>query len=142
MRIGYFSLTLLTLASLGSVSYAQYAAVQDGDAARGARLFRQNCAGCHGDKGTGNRKGPSLVDVVGGVPTAPGFQYKSAMIFMSWVWSVERLNRFLEDPTEVQGANPASRVRKKKDREDIIAYLMTLRSPEGAPPVRERGSRY
>lgn len=113
------------------------ALAQEGNAARGAKLFRQKCASCHVNKGAGGR-GPNLMDIVGGQPTAEGFTYKSAMVFMSWSWTLERLDRFLQDPTEVSGANPASRVSNKKDRADVIAYLKTLRSPEGTPPVRGR----
>ena len=58
---------------------------------------------------------------------------------MSWTWRVERLDRYLENPNQaVPGATTASRVRNKKYRADIIAYLKTLRSPPGTEPVRFR----
>src|SRR5262249_34198164 len=35
-------------------------AVAEGDAAAGATVFEQNCAGCHGPQGTGGGVGPTL----------------------------------------------------------------------------------
>jgi len=119
-----------------SLFFSALAVAQEGDAARGAKLFRERCASCH-HKGK-DARGPNLTDIVGSTPTDPNFKYKSAMAFMSWVWTADRIDRFLQEPTEVSGANPASRVRNKKQRADIIAYLQTLKSPEGTPPARER----
>jgi cytochrome c len=82
-----------------------------GDAARGAKIFRRRCAGCHINKGIGGR-GPNLTDIVGGVPSAPGFRYKSVIEIFSWSWSIERLDRYLRDPgSAVRGATMVSQVK-------------------------------
>jgi cytochrome c2 len=128
----------IILAWIGvSLSIGEAAMAQDGDASRGARLFEKRCAGCHINQGVGGR-GPNLTDIVGGRPGAVGFDYSSSIwLIHSWRWDVTRLDRFLQNPRAVdRRATMASRVRDRKDRADIIAYLKTLRSPPGAPTFR------
>jgi cytochrome c len=109
---------------------------QDGDVGRGANLFRKRCAGCHVNQGNDGR-GPNLTDIVGGRPAAEGFNYSSSIRFASWIWTVERLDNYLKNPSAVvAGATTASIVRNEKDRAEIIAYLNTLHSPPGAPKYR------
>jgi cytochrome c len=129
-------LLLTSMPIFGAFAIAQAAIAQEGSAKRGASLFRMHCAACHINQGGGGR-GPNLTDIVGGKPSVPGFKYSSSIRIYSWRWDAERLDRYLTNPRSVvRGASMASRVHNAKDRADIIAYLKTLRSPEGTPKMR------
>lgn len=102
-----------------------------GDAEKGAILFRA-CAVCHSTEAGKNLVGPSLHNVVGRNPgTASGYRYSPAMKAHGEdgkIWTAEAIKTFITSPRTVV---PRTRMgypgmRKAEDREDLIAYLLSL----------------
>lgn len=95
----------------------------DGDAARGAQLYKRVCAACHSFDA--NRIGPMHRGVVGRlVASVDGFRYSPALSARGFVWDEATLDKWLENPTAlVPGTAMGIRVRSAQDRADIIAYL-------------------
>ena len=102
------------------------AAAQDGDAANGARVFRQ-CAACHSlDEGR-RMVGPSLYGLWGRVSgTAEGFRYSGSMVDAAITWTPETLDTYIENPRgSVPGTSMAfAGIRDAQQRADLIAYLV------------------
>ena len=108
-------------------------------------LFGQNCALCHADHtGPGNAEingqGPSLVGVVGRAAAAgTTFSYSDALRKSGLTWTTTNLDHFLEGPTElVPGTTMPIAVTSSQNRQDIIAYLATLKlsaSPVSVTPT-------
>jgi cytochrome c len=104
----------------------------DGDAAKGKMAFERQCAICHTvDKGGDNRYGPNLFGIVGRkAGTAPGFNYSNAFKRRAnWDWSVDALGAWVMFPsTMVPGtAMGIFQGVAERDRDDIVAYLATLK---------------
>jgi glucose/arabinose dehydrogenase/cytochrome c2 len=109
-----------------------------GDAARGKAFFQINCAVCHSPElGADNtvimKQGPNLVGVVGrAAGSLPYFNYTKAIRESGFKWDLATLNRFLSNPmVEVQGTTMPIPVTDPGNRADVIAYLATLKIPEG-----------
>jgi cytochrome c len=112
--------TVLALLSSG-------AAAQPGDAARGSAVFDSYCSDCHGLVGV--RMGPSLKGVVGRrAASLPGYPYSAALAAANLIWTPVNLDRFLAGPRElVPGTSMEALHLSARDRQDVIAYLRTLR---------------
>lgn len=109
-----------------------------GDAARGKAFFQVNCAVCHSPVlGPENlviiKQGPSLVGVVGrAAGSLPNFNYTKAIRQSGFTWDPAALYRFLANPmTAVPGTTMPIPVADAGHRADVIAYLVTLKIPEG-----------
>jgi hypothetical protein len=109
-----------------------------GDAGRGRVYFQAVCALCHSDQlGPDNtvviKQGPSLVGVVGRpAGTLPHFTYTEAMKNSGFTWDAATLNHFLTNPMVVlPGTTMPLPVADSQTRADVIAYLATLKIPEG-----------
>jgi cytochrome c len=97
------------------------------DATAGADSFDANCAECHSiAKPIKNKKGPSLVGVVGrNSASVPGFDYSDAMKKASLLWTKENLDAYIKNPKAVvpndkmkfKGLNDAN------ERIDLIEFL-------------------
>jgi cytochrome c len=108
-----------------------------GDHARGADLFRQNCAPCHSRERGQNLVGPSLFSVVGrAAASITDFSYSDAMKRSGIVWTVDQLMTYLKAPRKylpgVKMLFPG--LPDEKDREDVVAFLATLREAKSASP--------
>ncbi|WP_424982814.1 c-type cytochrome [Maritalea sp. S77] len=121
----------LALAGLLALSAPAFA---DGDADKGENVFKK-CKACHmvGD-GAKNRVGPALNNIFGAVAGTQDFKYSKAMIAKGeegLVWTVETLDPYLEKPRAyIKGTKMSfAGLKKEKDREDVIAYLMQF-SPD------------
>jgi len=126
---------LLRMIPLVLVSLTGGRAMAGGDPARGADLFRQNCAPCHSQEPAQNLVGPSLYSVVGrSAASISDFSYSAAMKSSGVVWTEDQLMAYLKAPRRfipgVKMMFPG--LSDEKDRENVIAYLATLR---GAPPA-------
>ena len=98
------------------------------DAAKGEKLVRSKCKSCHTwSKGGRNGVGPNLWGVVGRKKaTVGGFSYSSAMRAAGGDWSFEEMYTFLKRPSaKVKGTKMTYRLRKYKQRADVIAFLRT-----------------
>lgn len=100
-----------------------------GDAAQGKKVFRK-CAVCHDTRPGKTKIGPSLFGVIGRKSgTLPGYRFSSAMQKSNIVWNKDTLDRYLENPRKVvRGTRMAfAGLRSKQERDDVIAYLETLK---------------
>ncbi len=118
---------LIMLASAATLSLP-LAANAEGDAAAGEKVFA-HCAPCHPTKPGENKVGPSLAGVLGRkAGTEPGFSYSQALKGQDITWDEASLNEWLQGPGKfVKGTKMIYSVPDEKDRQDVIAYLKTLK---------------
>jgi cytochrome c len=114
---------------------ASGAALAGGDPARGADLFRQNCAACHSQEPGQNLIGPSLYSVVGRpAASVTDFSYSNAMKHSGVVWTEEKLMGYLKAPRRfmpgVKMMFPG--IDDEQERENVVSYLATLRETSPA----------
>jgi cytochrome c len=114
-------------------------AVEPCDVEAGAEIYSAKCALCHSVALNQNGTvGPSLYGVVGRPPGgAPGFNYTAALTKLAGIWSRERLDWFLQDPSgRVPGTLMAfSGLHKDEARSAVICYLASLRAV-GSPSAK------
>lgn len=102
-------------------------AAAEGDAARGAELFKK-CIACHTvEAGGRNKVGPRLHGVfgrrAGGVAD---YKYSPALTSSSMVWTAETIDAlFAEGPDKVTPGSkmPLQTLSNRQDRADLIAYM-------------------
>lgn len=131
----------LFMATLGAVGLALAApASAAGDAAAGEKVAKK-CLACHDlTDAKANKVGPALWGVAGGpLGTVEGFKYSDdyqALAKTGIAWNEPELMAYLEDPTaflrdKTGDAKARSKMtfklKDEKDRQDVIAYLMTLK---------------
>jgi len=105
------------------------AASADGDVEAGKVQFKK-CALCHTDVAGKNKLGPSLFGIVGRKSASvPDFAYSDAMKKFDHTWDEATLETYLSDPRNtVQGTKMIfPGLKDKKERDDVIAYLATLK---------------
>ena len=111
-----------------AVLVSSSAARAAGDAAAGQQVFAR-CATCHSTMPGENKIGPSLAGVVGRKSgSEPGYDYSAALKTANITWSDNSLDKFLTNPQgDVQGTKMFINVPDAKDRQNVIAYLETLK---------------
>lgn len=89
----------------------------------GARLYTQRCGGCHSVDA--DRVGPRHRGVVGRrAGSIEGFRYSPALRGAGFVWTPERLDRWLQNPRRmVAGTTMGFSVASAAERRAIIDYL-------------------
>jgi len=105
------------------------AALVEGDAAAGEKVFRK-CKACHavGD-GAKNKVGPMLNGIVDNeIASIDGFKYSKAFLAKKaegLVWTVEVLDSYLTKPKKfIPGTKMSyAGLKKEGDRANVIAYL-------------------
>ncbi len=109
-----------------------------GDAVRGKNFFQANCAVCHSpvlgpDNTVIMKQGPSLVGVVGRpAGSLQHFNYTKAIRESGFTWNAATLYKFLANPmVVVPGTTMPIPVADPRNRADVVAYLATLKIPEG-----------
>ena len=119
-----FGLMISTVLFAGSAFAA-------GDAKKGKKVFNK-CKARHSVKAGKNKVGPSLFSVVGRkAGTAKGYKKYKGMKGADWNWDEASLDAYLTNPKKYvksKGRKKTSmtfKLKKKKDRENVIAYLMT-----------------
>jgi len=116
---------LAVMASLSIALALSPAALADGDAAKGEKVFAK-CKACHALEAGKNKVGPSLAGLFGRkAGTVEGFKYSDAMVNSGIVWDEEQLSKYLESPKEFVAGNKMAfpGLKKEDDRKDVIAYL-------------------
>ncbi len=118
-----FALPLLLAASL-----LGGADVQAGDASAGQAVF-SHCAACHSTSPGVNKIGPSLAGIVGSKSGAvAGYAFSAGMKNANLTWDESTLDKFLQNPAAlVHGTKMFYRVSNPTDRQNVIAYLGTLK---------------
>lgn len=126
-------LKILPLAVLALTVVTAAPAFADGDAAKGKKVFNK-CKACHSDKPGKNMTGPSLFGVIGRkAGTAEGFTRYKGLVGADWTWNEKILMEYLKDPRKFlkkkTGHNSLMvlKLKKERDRKNVIAYLKTLK---------------
>ena len=108
-------------------------AIAGGDAVRGKKVFNK-CKACHSNKAGKHKIGPSLAGVIGRkAGTAKGFKRYKGLKGADWTWDEETLDDYLTNPKLfVKSRNKRKsammlKLKKKRDRDNVIAYLKTLK---------------
>jgi cytochrome c len=116
---------LVLVSVLGSSSRALAA----GDPAAGQKVFTTHCAACHATEAGQNKIGPSLAGIVGSKSgTVPGFNFSTGMKNADITWDDAELNKFLANPSaDVHGTKMFVNLPSESDRQNVIAYLQTLK---------------
>lgn len=97
-----------------------------GDATRGAKIFKTKCSQCHVVEPGVHKQGPSLAGLLGRQSgTQEGFVYTEANKNSGITWSKKTLSKYLTNPKKmIPGTKMIfAGLKKKKDRQDLIAYL-------------------
>ena len=106
----------------------------EGDAERGAKLFKQ-CALCHVvEDGRKSGIGPNLAGVIGRKAGTTQYPYSAAMKSANFRWDEKHLNAFLKSPAATVKGNRMTfpGLDNPQDRADVIAYLETKSDSGGA----------
>lgn len=113
------------------------------NAQAGAEAF-DICGACHAAERDGETLiGPGLWGIVDKpVASEPGFDYSDALLAFGGTWTLERLEKLIENPNALVPGNTMGfyGVRNARERADILAYLLTLRDDDevgGEPPEGE-----
>jgi cytochrome c len=119
---------LLTIAAAISAALAASPAGAAGDATAGKQVFAR-CAACHSTTPGENKIGPSLAGVFGRKSgTEPNYNYSPALKAANITWDDHTLDQFLTNPAaDVHGTKMFINVPDATDRENVIAYLQTLK---------------
>jgi cytochrome c len=105
-----------------------WTASAEGDVAAGQQVFAR-CAPCHSATPGQNLVGPSLADVFGRKSgSEPGYSYSAALKSANITWDENTLDQFLSNPAgDVHGTKMFINVPNAADRQNVIAYLKTLK---------------
>lgn len=119
---------LAIAAAIGAFVTTFSPAMAAGNETVGKQVFAR-CAACHSAAPGENKIGPSLAGVVGRKSgSEPGFNYSPALKKANITWDEHSLDQFLANPTaNVRGTKMLISVPNAMDRDNIIAYLPTLK---------------
>ena len=128
LRVMLMTVAAAALAG-GSAHAAKAQPRVPGDIVHGKKVFAEQCSLCHTTTAAPG-PGPKLKGVFGrkaGV-SDPKFSYTPAMKKSGLTWNQATLQRLLADPNKtVPGTSMAVALPGAKDRQDVIAYLATLK---------------
>jgi cytochrome c len=119
----------LALGAIAALPLDASPALAAGDAAAGKQTFTTTCGACHSTEPGINKIGPSLAGIFGSKGGAvPGYSFSSALKAANITWDEQTLDKFLENPSaDIHGTKMFIRVPNVEDRQNIIAYLKTLK---------------
>ena len=107
-------------------------AAGEADVENGQTIFAQRCGICHAvsKEPGGPVAGPNMVGLIGRkAASQPDFtMYSPALKAYDVRWSAKTLDEFLVNPpSKVPGTTMPMTLSDKKERDDVIAYLATLK---------------
>jgi cytochrome c len=101
-----------------------------GNAAHGKQVFQEQCSLCHTTApNQPPGAGPLLKGIVGRKAAGdPKFTYTAAMKKAKITWTADNITKLLTDPNKMvpNTAMPIA-LPSAKDRQDVVAYLATLK---------------
>jgi len=105
--------------------------VPDGNANKGAKLFKAKCAQCHTvEKDGSNKTGPNLYSIFGAKAASnKGYVgFSDGLKSSGIVWSEGHMFEFLGNPKKyVSGTKMVfPGLKKEKERADLIAHMKTF----------------
>ncbi len=117
------------LCAMAAVVLSSSTGLAAGDAAAGQKVFASHCGICHATEPRVNKIGPSLAGVFGRKSgTEAGFDYSPALKAAAITWDEKALDQFLQNPgADVHGTKMVVSVPGNDDRQNVIAYLKTLK---------------
>ncbi|WP_157218269.1 c-type cytochrome [Flavisphingomonas formosensis] len=118
---------LRVLSGFALLATTQAAPAQD--VGSGAVVFKR-CAICHSVTSGGTSIGPNLFEIVGRkAGSYPKYFYSKVMAASTLIWDKPTLDKYLAKPQEMVPGNKMAFVglSNPKDRQDVIAYLATLK---------------
>ena len=123
-RVVISSLLLMTT----SFAMAQSSATAAGNALKGKEIYDARCSACHSVDD--NRVGPMHLGVFGRkAGSVKSYRYSEALNKSKVVWSRDTLTAWLANPEMlIPGQRMGYAMDNAKDREDVVAYLATLKA--------------
>jgi cytochrome c len=126
---------ILTVGLIVSFALASGQAFAAGNAKVGAKTYKKKCKVCHViKKGKKPTIGPNLFGVFGRkAGTAKRYKKFKGLKGADWTWNAAILDEYLANPKVFlkKRGRPKSamilKVKKKKDRDNIIAFIKTLK---------------
>jgi cytochrome c len=108
----------------GALALTSTAALAQGDAAQGEKVFNK-CKACHEVDEPQNKVGPHLVGIFGRpAGSVEDFNYSDAMKESGVTWNEETIAAYLADPRGyIKGNRMALAGLKEEEIADLIAYL-------------------
>jgi cytochrome c len=108
----------------GALALSSTAALAQGDAAQGEKVFNK-CKACHAVDEPQNKIGPHLVGIFGRpAGSVEDFRYSDAMKESGVTWNDETIAAYLADPRGyIKGNRMALAGLKEEEIADLIAYL-------------------
>lgn len=130
---------VLALGVALAMGLSSVAALAEGDAEKGATVFKKRCSTCHTvDKGGKNKIGPNLFGIYGSKPgLAKAYKYSPSFkqaADKGLVWNDEAITEYVRDPRkfirkasgDAKGKSKMTfKLRKAAERDDLIEYLKT-----------------
>lgn len=120
-----FGRTLSLLAATALFAMSTGAALADGDAKKGKRVYNK-CKACHFLDKKKNKIGPHLVGIMGRkAGSAEKFKYSKAMKNSGIVWDEKALDAYLTKPKTFIPGNKMTfaGLKKESQRKDVIAFI-------------------
>ncbi len=117
------------LLTLGAQAAFAQSALLVGSAIQGKALYDARCSACHSVDA--NRVGPMHWGLLGRkAGSAKGYKYSDALLKSKVVWSHDTLLAWLTNPESlIPGQRMGYAMDNAQDREDMVAYLATLKKP-------------